>query len=102
MENTQNKQLQIQVDAGNVEATYSNLVLLAHSASEFILDFSRIMPGTTTAKVHARIIMTPQNIKSLLSALQQRVASYEGQFGTIRVDGPGPNGPVPGIGGRAG
>lgn len=102
MDKSSNAQVQIQVDASGAEGIYSNIVLLAHSSSEFILDFSRVMPGTTTAKVHARIIMTPQNAKSLLHALGQRVQTYESQFGAIRLEGPGPNGPIPGIGGRAG
>ncbi len=79
--------MQVQIDASNAEGIYSNLVLLAHSPSEFILDFARILPGIPQAKVYARIIMTPQNARSLLRALETRVESYEAQFGKIRIEG---------------
>lgn len=81
------QQLQIQIDPGEAEGTYSNFVLLAHSSSEFILDFARILPGVPKAKVYSRIIMTPQNARSLLKALETKVDAYESQFGKIRVEG---------------
>lgn len=81
------QQLQIQIDPGDAEGIYSNFVLLAHSSSEFILDFARILPGVPKAKVYSRIIMTPQNARSLLKALETKVEAYESQFGKIRVEG---------------
>ena len=54
------QQLQIQIDPQESEGIYSNFVLLAHSPSEFFLDFARILPGVPRAKVYSRIIMTPQ------------------------------------------
>jgi hypothetical protein len=84
-------QIQVKIDP-ELEGTYANLVLLAHSPSEFILDFARLLPGIAQAKVQARIIMTPQNAKSLLRALEARVESYESQFGKIPGQGePGPS-----------
>lgn len=80
-------QLQIQIDAGDSEGIYSNFVLLAHSSSEFILDFARILPAVPKAKVHARIIMTPQTARALLKALESKVEAFETQFGKIRVEG---------------
>ncbi len=79
--------MQIQIDATNAEGIYSNLVLLAHSPSEFILDFARLLPGIPQAKVYARIIMTPQAVRSLHRALESRIDSYEAQFGKIRLEG---------------
>ncbi len=81
------KQVQIQIDPGEVEGTYSNFVILAHSPSEFILDFARILPGVPKAKVYSRIIMTPQNAMSLLQALEAKIKAYEDQFGKIRAQG---------------
>lgn len=84
-------QIQVKIDP-DLEGIYANLVLLAHSPSEFILDFARMLPGITQAKVQARIIMTPQNARSLLRALEARVESYETQFGKIPTQGePGPS-----------
>lgn len=80
-------QIQVKIDPAEAEGIYANLVLLAHSSSEFILDFARMLPGIGQAKVHARIIMTPQNARSLLRALEARVESYETQFGKIPGQG---------------
>ena len=80
-------QVQVQIDPSEAEGIYANLVLLAHSSSEFILDFARILPGVPRAKVYSRIIMTPQNARSLLRALESRIESYESQFGKIRTQG---------------
>src|SRR2546426_232107 len=69
---------QIQVELGEHEAEgiYSNLVFIAHSASEVILDFARALPGLPKAKVYARIILTQQHAKSLLVALYQHLKTY--------------------------
>ena len=83
-------QVQVQIEPSEAEGIYANLVLLAHSPSEFILDFARILPGVPRAKVYARIIMTPQNARSLLRALEARIESYESQFGKIRMQGETP------------
>ena len=89
--------IKVQIEVGDVEAIYSNLALLANSPSEFILDFARVEPGKSTAKVHARIIMTPQNAKALLEVLQVKITHFERSFGTIPTSRPG--GPQGNIGG---
>jgi hypothetical protein len=81
------QQLQVQLDPQDAEGTYSNFVLLAHSPSEFFLDFARILPGVPRAKVYSRVIMTPQTARSLLKALEAKIEAYENQFGKIRVEG---------------
>jgi len=80
---------QIEVDLGDREAEglYSNLVFIAHSASEVILDFARALPGLPKPKVYARVILTPQHAKSLLMALDQNLKNYETQFGPIKLPG---------------
>lgn len=77
------QQIQIQVDASEAKDFYANLVLIAHSPSEFILDFARMLPGTPKAKLCARIIMTPQNAQVLMKGLEARVKAYETQYGKI-------------------
>lgn len=85
-------QIQVSIDPPVAEGIYANLVLLAHSSSEFILDFARMLPGIAQTKVHARIIMTPQNARALLRALEARMNAYESQFGKIPGQGePGPS-----------
>ena len=79
MENNNQNQNQIQVELTDeiAQGTYSNLAIIAHSSSEFILDFIRIVPGTQKAKVKSRIILTPDNAKRLLFALQDNMQKFE-------------------------
>ena len=69
----------------DLDAIYSNFAVISHSSSEIIVDFARVLPNTPTARVHARIIMTPMHAKLLLRALQGNLERYEGQFGEIRL-----------------
>ena len=79
--------IEIGLNEREAEGIYSNLVFIAHSPSEVILDFARTMPGLQKPRVFARIIMTPPHAKSLLGALEQNLGNYEKQFGTIPVLG---------------
>jgi hypothetical protein len=84
--------LQIELSEREAEGIYSNLVLIAHSQSEVILDFARALPGLPKAKVYARVILTPQHAKGLLQALDQNLKTYESQFGAIKLPGDGGRG----------
>src|SRR5438876_11351660 len=88
VENPQHQQqLQVELSEREAEGIYSNLVLIAHSPSEVILDFARALPGLPKAKVYARVILTPQHAKSLLLTLEQNLKTYETQFGAIKLPG---------------
>ena len=78
-------QLQIELKEEIAEGTYANLAIIAHSTSEFVLDFVRMMPGISKAKVKSRIVMTPEHAKRLALALQDNLMRYEAQFGEIRL-----------------
>lgn len=84
--NEQNNQIQIELPEDIAQGTYSNLVIIAHSSSEFVLDFVRILPGMPKAKVQSRIVLTPEHAKRLLYALNENINRYESQNGSIRVD----------------
>src|SRR5437773_9794382 len=79
--------IEIELGEREAEGIYSNVVFIAHSASEVILDFARALPGLPKAKVYARVIVTPQHAKSLMMTLEQNLKTYEGQFGPIKVPG---------------
>ena len=87
-------QLQIELNEEVAEGTYANLAVIAHSTSEFVIDFVRMMPGVAKAKVKSRIVMTPENAKRLAVALLDNIMRYEAQFGEIRL--PERGGYVPG------
>jgi hypothetical protein len=55
--NRPQQQLNIELSEEIAEGVYSNLVMIAHSAEEFILDFIRVVPGVAKAKVKNRIII---------------------------------------------
>ncbi len=86
-----NQPAQINIELGEKEAegAYSNFVIVSHSGAEFILDFTRIFPGIPKAKVHSRIIMTPQHCKMFLNALKENIERFENQYGEIKLNGAG-------------
>ena len=79
----QGPQLNIELPEEISEGIYSNLAIISHSNSEFVVDFVRLMPQLPKAKVKARIILTPQHAKRLLYALSDNVKKFEQQFGSI-------------------
>ncbi len=82
MENTQ--ELNIELDKDIAEGTYSNLAIINHSASEFVIDFINIMPGVPKPKVKSRIVLTPQHAKRLMQALAENVNKFEQKNGEIK------------------
>jgi len=76
-------QLNIELTEDVAEGVYSNLAIITHSNTEFVLDFIRVMPGIPKAKVKSRIILTPEHAKRLLGALSDNVAKYEAANGQI-------------------
>lgn len=77
-------QINIELDEKIAEGTYSNLAIINHSVSEFVIDFVSIMPGTPKSKVKSRIILTPQHAKRLLKALGDNVNKFESAHGEIK------------------
>ena len=89
MEQTGNgqQQLQIELKEETAQGVYSNLAMITHSSSEFVMDFISILPGRAKAQVRSRVIMSPEHAKRLLLALQDNVAKYENAFGKIELRG---------------
>ncbi len=79
------KKINIELGEKEAEGIYSNLALISHSPAEFVIDFTRILPGVPKTKVYARIIMTPQHAKSLFNALNDNIQKFERQFGEIKI-----------------
>ncbi|HPN38976.1 MAG TPA: DUF3467 domain-containing protein [Melioribacteraceae bacterium] len=82
------QQINIELGEKEAEGIYSNLAIITHSGAEFIIDFTRIVPGVPKAKVHARIITTPQHAKTFMLALKDNIEKYESRFGEIKIDVP--------------
>jgi len=84
------QQLSIEINPQVTKTAYSNLAIISHSASEFVIDLASNLPGMQKAVVESRIIMTPEHAKRLLNALNDNIMKYENQFGPIRLAGGGP------------
>ncbi len=83
----QNHQVNIEIGEKEAEGIYSNLAIITHSNAEFVIDFTRILPGVPKARVQSRIIMTPVHTKLLLNALRENIDKYEHKFGEIKISG---------------
>jgi hypothetical protein len=79
-----NNQINIELSEETAEGIYANLAMIAHSSSEFVVDFIRLMPGVPKAKVKSRIVITPEHAKRLLTALEDNINKYESTFGEIK------------------
>mgnify|MGYP002317967902 FL=1 len=84
-EQNNNGQLQIELKEEVAKGTYANLAIITHSTSEFIVDFVSLLPGLPKANVQSRVVMTPENAKRLMFALQDNIVKFEKNFGTIRM-----------------
>ncbi len=87
----QENQLNIELTDEVSGGIYSNLAIISHSETEFVVDFIQVMPGVPKAKVKTRIILNPQHAKRLLFALKDNIDKYESTFGPISVNQNIPN-----------
>lgn len=79
----QQPHLDIELSEEVAEGIYSNLAIITHSQSEFVIDFIKIMPGVPKAKVKSRIVLTPQHAKRLMFALKDNIGKFEDAHGEI-------------------
>lgn len=88
-ENKKKNQINIELKEEVAQGTYANLAVITHSASEFVLDFVRVMPGIPKAEVKSRVILTPEHAKRLLNALGDNISKFESVHGKIKDPEPG-------------
>ncbi|WP_226390886.1 DUF3467 domain-containing protein [Penaeicola halotolerans] len=93
-ESNKDGQMNIELTEDVAEGVYSNLAMIAHSNSEFVIDFIRLMPGVPKARVKARVVITPDHAKRLLSALKDNIEKYEQSFGSIKQNEEFPQFPI--------
>ena len=94
------KDFSIELKSDVAKGSYSNLAIITHSRSEFIIDFASMLPGFPKPEVSNRIIMTPEHAKRLFLALQDNINKYESQNGQILLGGePKATFPMGGFGG---
>ncbi len=81
------KKINIELRDEEAEGIYANFAVITHSPAEFVVDFIRVLPGAKKSRVHARVVMAPQNAKALLKALEGNIARYEEKHGEISTAG---------------
>ncbi|MCT4673760.1 MAG: DUF3467 domain-containing protein [Prolixibacteraceae bacterium] len=87
MNREENQSISIELPEEVAEGTYSNLAVISHSSSEFVMDFIRMMPGVEKAKVKSRVVMCPEHAKRLLLTLEENIRRYEAMHGPIKLQG---------------
>ena len=80
------QKINIELDEKTAEGLYSNLAIINHSVSEFVVDFINMMPGSPKAKVKARIILTPEHAKRFQKALSDNINRFEKSNGEIKTN----------------
>ena len=93
-QNQPQNQINIELSEEVAEGVYANLAMIAHSNSEFVIDFIRLMPGVPKAKVKSRIVITPEHAKRLLNALSDNINKYEAVHGSIKQTDGAPKFPM--------
>lgn len=83
-QNNNPNQINIELSEEVAEGIYSNLAIITHSNSEFVIDFIKMMPGIPKAKVKSRIVLTPQHAKRLYKALKDNISKFEAVHGPIK------------------
>lgn len=83
MDNNEKKQISLELKPEIAKGSYSNLAIISHSPSEFIIDFATMLPGLQKPDISNRIVMNPEHAKRLLNALADNINKYESQFGQI-------------------
>ena len=86
--NKQPQPLSIEIKSDIAKGIYSNLAIITHSQIEFVVDFASMLPGMQKPEVLSRVIMTPENAKKLLIALQDNMGKYENQYGKVNISDP--------------
>ncbi|MEY2923482.1 MAG: hypothetical protein RLZZ337_22 [Bacteroidota bacterium] len=92
-EQKKGNQLDIELTEEIADGIYSNLAIISHSNSEFVVDFIRMLPGVPKAKVKSRILLSPQHAKRLLMALSDNINKFENMFGEIELQDGAPHFP---------
>ncbi len=81
------QQINIELDEKVSSGEYANFVVVTHSTAEFVMDFTRLLPGVPKAKIHSRIIMAPQHAKAYMLALKDNINKFEEKHGEIKSPG---------------
>jgi len=79
------KASQIQITTGDEmsRGRYSNMMLVSHSAEEFMMEWVLNSPSGT--HLVSRIIVSPGHVRRIIAALTENLNKYENRFGPVRM-----------------
>ena len=80
-----NAEIKLQFSDDAAQGKYANLAVVAHSSSEFVIDFAKVLPGFQSPLVHTRVIMAPEHLKRLIAALQDNMNKFEQLYGEVKL-----------------
>lgn len=85
MQKEQTNDVSMVIEPEQAQGVYSNMAVISHSPSEFVLDFASMLPGMPKPKVVSRVVLSPEHAKRLLLALQDNIVKYESENGRIEI-----------------
>lgn len=74
----------ITIDPEKAKGQFANVAMIAHSPSEFVVDFVTHFPGMQQGEVVSRVILTPEHAKRFVKAMSNNVKKYESTHGVIK------------------
>lgn len=77
----QQQQIQIKASDETLRGAYANMMQVAHTKEEFVLDFMNVLPPQ--GMLVSRVVTSPGHLKRIVAALQDNLKRYEAQFGAI-------------------
>lgn len=75
------REVNIKIGDEELKGRYSNLLRIAHTREEFILDFINLVPPQGI--VTARIVTNPGHLKRIIRALSANLTRYEDVHGSV-------------------
>lgn len=82
--------IDLELDDAVAQGHYSNLAIISHSTSEFIIDFATVLPGVQKARVKSRIILTPEHAKRLRVRCRRTSCATKATWARSRFPRPSP------------
>ncbi len=74
----------------DLESKYVNFVRISHTAAEFVLDFSLLLPGGGQPSVDSRLIMSPQPPKLFRGAFAETLNATKPSSERLKCPAPIP------------
>lgn len=74
--------IQVKIDDETLKGRYSNMMQVAHTREEFVMDFMNVLPPTGI--ITSRVVTSPGHFKRLVRALKENLERYEASYGEIK------------------